>query len=350
MLETPKGLSSSALQLVAAVADRPDLPERLARMSLVFRDLRQAEDARLLARWALSLAPEDARVRLLAEWVDRREVPLWHFHLVHDEERNAAYAAALERTVRPGMTVFEIGTGSGLLAMLAVRAGAEHVYTCEREPGLAATAREIVALNGMADRITVLGCDAREAELPRRADLFVAEIVNNHLLGEAVVPLTRLARQRFLQPGAVLLPGEVSTWGCLATGGGRFRASTSMGFDVTPLNRFTPPIVCPGPGGGGAELLSEPQELLRFDLASDEEPGPRRLELRAVRAGVAEGVIRWNRLDFGGGIVLENRPPAVSRSWFPCLHLFPSPLPVAPGDVVTVEVSHDDERVFVGLA
>lgn len=336
---------------MSAVAERPDLPERLARMALAFRDLRQPEDARRLARWALALAPQDARVRLLAEWVDRREVPLWHFHLLHDDERNAAYAAALERSVRPGMIVFEIGTGSGLLAMLAVRAGASHVYTCERQPALAETAREVVALNGMADRITVLSCDAREAEIPDLADVFVAEIVNNHLLGETVVPLTRLARQRFLRPGAVLLPGVVSTWGALATRGGNpsFRASTAMGFDVTPLNRFTPPMVCTGPGGGGAELLSEPQELLRFDLGGDDDPAPRRLELHAVRGGMAEGVIRWNRLDFGGGILLENRPPAVSRSWFPCLHLFPSPLAVAPGDVVTVHVSHDDERVFVGL-
>lgn len=348
-MRIPPGLSPAARRFVEVLAGRPDLPERLARMALVFRKLHQFQDARLLARRALDLAPGDARVRLLAEWVDRREVPLWHFQIAQDAERNGVYAAALERCVRPGMTVFEIGTGTGLLAMLAVRAGARHVYTCERHAEVAATAREVVARNGMAERITVLAVPAEEVELPERLDLFVAEIVDNSLLGEGVVPLTRLARRRFLKPGATLLPGVVSTWGSLATLGDNpsCRLSGSMGFDLGPFNRFAPPVVCLGAGGDGAELLSEPQELLSFDLSSDLSPEPRRLELVATSPGVAEGLLRWIRLDFGGGLALENRPPARSASWFPCMHLFPEPRLLAVGDVVTVEVSHDEERVFV---
>ena len=76
--------------------------------------------------------------------------------MVRDEARNAAYDAALRRAVTPGMRVLEIGTGSGLLAMMAARAGARHVYTCEVVPQIAQAAREIVARNGYAERITVL--------------------------------------------------------------------------------------------------------------------------------------------------------------------------------------------------
>lgn len=348
----PAGLSPSARQLAEAVRDRPDLPERLARMALAFRQLHQGEDARRLARWARDRAPWDARVRLLTDWVDRREVPLWHFRLTHDAERNEVYAEALRRAVRPGMTVFEIGTGTGLLAMLAVQAGADHVYTCERQPELAATAREIVARNGMAGRITVFAQPAHEVALPGRADLFVAEIVDNQLLGEHVLALARLARRRFLVPGAPMLPGVVSTWGSLATRGSEpgFRAGSPRGLDLSPLDRFAPSVVCTGPGGGGAELLSEPVELLSFDLSADAEPPSRRLDLEVVSGGVAEGVIRWIRLDFGEGLALENRPPQRSLSWFPCLHLFREPLRVEPGDVVPLEVSQDGERIFLGLA
>lgn len=348
-MEIPEGLSPSAQRFVEALEGRLDLPERLARMALTFRRLDQASDSALLGRWARRLAPADPRVRVLTDWIDRREVPLWHFVIARDEWRNAAYAAALEQAVRPGMTVFEVGTGTGLLAMLAVRAGAAHVYTCERQPAVAEAAREIVARNGMADRITVLEGDVRDLDLAVRADLFVAEIVDSGLLGEQVLSLTRLARRRFLKEGAVLLPHRLSAWGALSTAGTgpRYRLETAMGFDLSPFNRFTPSVVWSGLEG--EVLLSEPVELVAFDLARDETSGGGGLVLDASREGVAEGVVRWLRLDFGGSVFLENRPPGRCASWPPCLHLLPEPRAVRPGDRVEVDVSHDDLRIYLGF-
>jgi protein arginine N-methyltransferase 7 len=47
--------------------------------------------------------------------------------MINDLPRNAFYKTALDLAVRPGCTVLEIGTGSGLLSMLAARAGPDHV-------------------------------------------------------------------------------------------------------------------------------------------------------------------------------------------------------------------------------
>ena len=213
-------LSSEARAFVNAIAERADLPERMAKMALIFRKMDRKQDAKLLAHAALQLAPQDYRIKVMTHWALRREVPLWHFRIIHDDLRNQAYARALERRVKPGMTVFEIGTGTGILAMLAVRAGAEHVYTCERRVAVAEAAREIIARNGMAQRITVIPKDAYSVKLgediPQRADMFVAEIVDNALLGEDVLPLTQHAKREFLKPDAILLPGIVSAVGYLS--------------------------------------------------------------------------------------------------------------------------------------
>ena len=41
--------------------------------------------------------------------------------MLADRVRTDSYAAALERTVRPGCVVLDVGTGTGMLAMLACR-------------------------------------------------------------------------------------------------------------------------------------------------------------------------------------------------------------------------------------
>lgn len=61
----------------------------------------------------------------------------WHFDMLHDAPRNSAFRGALETAItafteehkKPPL-VLDIGTGSGLLSMLAVRAGASKGRCC----------------------------------------------------------------------------------------------------------------------------------------------------------------------------------------------------------------------------
>jgi hypothetical protein len=61
---------------------------------------------------------------------------------------------------------------------------------------------------------------------------------------------------------------------------------------------------------------------------------------------VAEGVMLWLRLDFGDGIVFENMPPQRSV-WLPQIHLLPAPRRIATGASISVEIFHNQERLFV---
>lgn len=350
-------LSPAALKFVSVLVDhvkKPELPVRLAKMALVFKGRKQKADAQVLAQAAQSLAPDDIRVRVLTDWLNRYQAPLWHFRIVHDHLRNEAYAKALEHFLRPGMVVFEIGAGTGLLAMLAARAGAKHVYTCERRPDVAAAAKEIIARNGFADRITVITKDAHAVQLgidlPERADLFVAEIVDNTLLGEGVLPLTDLAKSKFLKPDAILLPQRVSAMGYLMAETQHveiYRMSRVMGFDLTPFNCFTPLELNAGEGGGVVKPVSETVELIGFDL---NETAPKEateiVTLTANRDASVHSLLRWLRLDFGDNIVFENRPPQKS-AWDPHLHILPKPINVRAGQSLQFEINHNRDQLFI---
>lgn len=71
----------------------------------------------------------------------------------HDTTRLAA--TLLERTVRPGDRVIDLGAGTGILAMVAAHRGAASVLAIEPDPDAAGCARENVARNGLTDRIRV---------------------------------------------------------------------------------------------------------------------------------------------------------------------------------------------------
>jgi type II protein arginine methyltransferase len=74
-------------------------------------------------------------------------VPRWHFAMMNDEGRNQAFNAAIRNSVTSDSTVLEIGTGAGLLAMMAAKQGAT-VFTCESIPQLASLAEEVIQHNG----------------------------------------------------------------------------------------------------------------------------------------------------------------------------------------------------------
>ena len=83
---------------------------------------------------------------------------------------------ALEELVRGGMDVFDVGTGSGVLAITAAKLGAAKVQAVDYDESVLKVAEENVAENGVADVVSVKQSDILQA-CEGKADLIVANIV-----------------------------------------------------------------------------------------------------------------------------------------------------------------------------
>lgn len=83
---------------------------------------------------------------------------------------------AMERLVKPGMTVFDVGTGSGVLAIAAAKLGAGTVRAVDYDATAVRVARENIEANGVADIISTTESDLFSA-LPGKAGLVTANLI-----------------------------------------------------------------------------------------------------------------------------------------------------------------------------
>ena len=98
---------------------------------------------------------------------------------------------ALERIVKPGMAVLDLGCGSGILSIAALLLGAGRAYGCDIDDKAVDVAYENAALNGIGrERYTVRAGDVLCDEGLRRDmgagyDIVVANIVSDVIIGLA---------------------------------------------------------------------------------------------------------------------------------------------------------------------
>ena len=106
------------------------------------------------------------------------------------------------RRLQGGETVFDVGTGSGILAIAAAKLGAARVLARDNDPVAVEVARHNVAYNRVADRVTV-----EEGDLLRGVEA-QAHLILANLIADVHLDFLPQARPR-LRPGGSLAASGV---------------------------------------------------------------------------------------------------------------------------------------------
>jgi hypothetical protein len=201
----------------------------------------------------------------------------YHRTLVADRVRVAAFRDALAGAIEKGKSVVvDIGTGTGILAMLAAGLGAKKVYAYEKAE-IGAVAERLIKANKLRN-IEVIAARSTEIIDPPRGDIVVSETLGNYALEEFMVETMNDARARHLKPGGTLIPGALEQFVC----------------PVTAPRVFDELTVWDGVGHG-----------LDFGLARDmslNNAYVRKFEPRELW-GEGRAAVAWDKLDFS----LRNR-------------------------------------------
>ena len=268
--------------------------------------------------------------------------------MIADEVRMGAFVRSLRQAVKPGAVVIDIGTGTGIFALLACRFGARRVYAIEPDDAIQ-VAREIAAANGYADRIEFIQAVSTQVTLPEQADVIISDIGGVLPWFQQHIPSIADARRRFLAPGGTLIPKCDVAWAAVVEGRDLYARQmgpwddNGFGFDMEAARRLV--INTWNKGRVTLDnLLTAPQRWATLDYGVVDDPDARaRVTWTVTRPGTGHGFAAGFDRTVSDGERLSNAPDApdairpkhiYGTIFFP----WQAPVELVAGDVVTVDL------------
>jgi SAM-dependent methyltransferase len=283
------------------------------------------------------------------------ELVPWHFPMMNDNVRNDAYEKALKAALKNGGTVLDIGSGSGLLSMMAARHGASYVTTCDFVEMVAEKAKIITARNGLADKIQVINKLSTTLvpgdDFPERADILVTEIFDNGLLGEHALVAIEHARKHLLKPNAQLIPCGARVYAmCIESSEiyKNHRVETISGFDLSPFNQFS------GWEYSGYHIeksehkaLSKVASIFEFDFLKDTKDESVEIIFEVTESGLCHAVVYWYELQLDKDTIISTAPYLPQLScWKQAVELLPKPINLTKGETFKLKAHHNDDAIW----
>lgn len=306
---------------------------------------------------ALNLQPGWSWVESNRQFTLRNIVPSWHFGMLNDKQRNQAFQTALSKAISKESIVLDIGTGSGLLAMMAAQAGAKHVFACEAVPLIANKAEQIIRKNGYSDKITMLRRKSTDIklgiDLPYRANVIVSEIVDAGLLGEGILPTLDHARHHLADSQPVIIPRRAIIRAALIECPALVAEQlvldeNTCGYDLKLFNELSSQAYKQtNLKNYSYRFLSSPQQVFEFDFYHDIEKYRRRsITFTTTSRGVVHAVAFWFRLLLDDEIFMDTGPQGASSHWAQAVQLFGGGFSVQQDQAVELIAEHDLKTVF----
>lgn len=266
-----------------------------------------------------------------------------HREYLSDPVRLGAFDRALAETAAAGAVVADLGTGTGILGLLALKAGAARVYAIDRT-GMVGIARALARANGVSDRFHVIKAHSADLELPERVDVIVGDFLGRFGFNAGIFDVYPPAARAFLKPDGRLIPSRISLFIAPVESAAmdtqvRFWATPRQGVCLVPalewaINTGYPVTFAPD------DLLGDGVGIAHASTAETPAEGffaeP---EIEVRRAGTCHGLAGWFSAQLSPGVTLTNDPRSRERVGKRNVFLpIRRPVTVSPGDRISVRI------------
>lgn len=254
-----------------------------------------------------------------------------HEEMLSDTVRVDAYHDGIHRNIREGDVVLDLGTGTGLLAFMAAKAGASKVYAVEHSDFID-VARAIAEDNDITT-VEFVQANSREFTPPEKVDVLLHEQMGDELFNENMLENLLDLRDRVLRPGGRILPAHFQLfvepvsfreemrvrrfWNIdLPDGidlGSMERSLAAARFDTGRTDQLW---IRPG---SVVATMGSPEPILEFDLNTLESiaalPVDHVVERTATTDQIIDGLSVWFTASFDDETSMTTSPLAPVTSW-----------------------------------
>ncbi|CAH2099476.1 unnamed protein product [Euphydryas editha] len=134
----------------------------------------------------------------------------WHFRMLNDRIRNESYRAAIHEKVMPNKTrVFDLGTGTGLLAMYAAERKPLTITACDSSPVMTTLTECVLAENRLLMSVVVINkmsTAMTASDIGKKCCLLITELFDAGLFGEHILQALDHAWENILSDDAKIIP------------------------------------------------------------------------------------------------------------------------------------------------
>jgi type I protein arginine methyltransferase len=219
----------------------------------------------------------------------------------------------LQRAVTADTIVLDIGTGTGIFAMLACRFGARHVYAVEPDEAIH-VARRIAEENGYSDRITFIQNFSTHITLPEPVNVVISDLHGVLPYYQLHIPSIIDARQRHLAADGLLIPQQDILWAGVVTAPEQYEEIVKpwIGNNYDLRMQAARHVVTNVWSRGQVKserFLVEPQAWATLDYRTIESPDVcHSLSWTVEQEGIAHGLSIWFDTKIAEQICISNAP------------------------------------------
>ena len=343
-----------------AIKIDPNLSNAYCNLALLYMNISKYKEALQYCDQALNLVPNMLKAVNIKSEILKKNAPHWHAPMINDNDRNNFYFLALKSVIKASSSVFEIGTGSALLSIMAANLGAHEINTCETNEILANTAREVIADNNLSKKINVIQKKSNNIkigeDMNKQADVLVSEIFSSNLLSEDVLLSLEDAKQRLISKNAKIIPEYGSIMISLFGGddiGSNIYTEKFNNIKLKKFNTIIPKKHILHRQDLKINLMSNEFEAFRFDFVnkSNFPSENKKIEIEATKKGRSYGIIQWIKLEMGNGLKHENHPANLTKAsgWQKVLYVFDDPIELYIGQKVIISAKHERNSIWFFL-
>ena len=247
--------------------------------------------------------------------------------LLSHRSRLSKFQRALQKVVQPESRVVDIGTGTGILALIAARAGAKSITAIDVNGKSLNYARKAAQINGLSERVSFVESHFEDYVPEEQADIVICEMLSSMLLIEQQVPACAHAARRILKPGGIILPVSASVYAVPVE-----CQSLWERFNLFDLEF---PKVPQTLGKGDAKDLSDAALVTKFDFSIPDIPAEvnEMLEFVIVEEGRLHGLVGFFKAHLYEDITL-----GMDDGWRELFLPLDEPIEVSKGTRVSVQL------------